>query len=60
MTRELLDLPTVVTAETALDRLEEYVVTKRAERNEAPEVPAMEWRPFRSLPRADNPHVLGP
>jgi len=60
VTPEMLELPIVITAATALPALEEYTRRKRAETNEEPEVPAMEWRRFRSLPRADNPFVSGP
>lgn len=60
VTPEMLDHPDVVMAGTALDQLEEYVRRKREAKNEAPEVPAMAWQRFRSLPRAENPWITGP
>lgn len=50
VTPEMLALPIVIGTRTALPQLEEYVQRKRAEKNEGPEVPAMEWRSFRTLP----------
>ncbi len=60
VTPEMLDHADVVMAGTALDQLEEYVRRKREAKDEAPEVPAMAWRRFRSLPRAENPWITGP
>jgi RNA polymerase sigma factor (sigma-70 family) len=60
VTPEMLELPVVVMAGTALDQLEEYVRRKREAKNEAPEGPAMAWQRFRSLPRAENPWITGP
>lgn len=47
---ELFALPIVIDAETAVPQLEDAFQRKRAERNQEPEVPAMEWRSFRTLP----------
>jgi RNA polymerase sigma-70 factor (ECF subfamily) len=50
VTPEMLALPIVINAGTALPQLEEYHERKQAEQHREPEVPAMEWRSFRSLP----------
>jgi bifunctional DNase/RNase len=50
VTPEMLALPIVIDAGTALPQLEEEFQRKQAERNAQPEVPAMEWRSFRTLP----------
>ena len=47
---EMLALPIVIDPGTAVSQLEEYFQRKRAEGNHQPEVPAMEWRSFRTLP----------
>lgn len=47
---EMLALPIVIDTGTALPQLEEYFQRKPAEGSSEPEVPAMEWRSFRSLP----------
>jgi bifunctional DNase/RNase len=47
---EMLALPIVINAGTALPQLEEEFHRKQAEKNAEPEVPAMEWRSFRTLP----------
>jgi RNA polymerase sigma factor (sigma-70 family) len=60
VTPEMLELPVVVIAGTAPDQLEEYVRRKREAKNEEPEIPAMAWQRFRSLPRAENPGITGP
>ncbi len=60
VTPEMLDHLDVVMTRTALDQLEEYVSRKREAKNEAPEVPAMAWQWFRSLPPAENPGITGP
>ena len=60
VTPEMLDLPIVMNAATALLELEEYVRRKRADTNQEPEIPTMEWRRFRSLPRAENSWISGP
>lgn len=47
---EMLALPIVINAATAVPQLEDYTEQKRVEKNQEPEVPAMEWRSFRTLP----------
>jgi RNA polymerase sigma-70 factor, ECF subfamily len=56
---EMLALPFVVTAGSEIAGLEEWARRKREAEHREPEVPAMVWRPFRELPRAENPHVIG-
>jgi hypothetical protein len=40
----------VIDAGTAISELEEYAARRRAELNQGPEIPAMQWRSFRTLP----------
>jgi hypothetical protein len=47
---EMLALPIVINVATAVPQLEDYTEQKRVEKNQEPEVPAMEWRSFRTLP----------
>jgi len=47
---EMLALPIVIDAPTAVPQLEDCTERKRVEQSQAPEVPAMEWRSFRTLP----------
>lgn len=47
---EMLALPIVINAATAVPQIEDYTEQKRVEKNQEPEVPAMEWRSFRTLP----------
>jgi hypothetical protein len=51
VTPEMLALPVVIEAGTARLQLEAEFQRKQAEKNAEPEVPAMEWQSFRSLPR---------
>ena len=59
VTLEMLALPFVVTAASAVTELEEQARRKREAEHREPEVPAMVLRSFRTLPRAENPHVTG-
>ena len=50
VTPEMLALPTVIDAATAVPQLEDYTERKRVEQSREPEVPAMQWLSFRTLP----------
>jgi hypothetical protein len=47
---EMLALPIVIDAATAVPQLEDCTERKRVEQSREPEVPAMQWRSFRTLP----------